>query len=59
VGDALEDRLTHGVDGLSERTVTLYRDTSAKGAQRGTGQRQAVSASVSACSGLSTEWMSA
>jgi hypothetical protein len=29
VGDALEDWLTHGVDGLSERTVTLYRDTSA------------------------------
>ena len=25
VGDALEDWLAHGVDGLSERTVTLYR----------------------------------
>jgi integrase len=30
VGDALNDWLAHGVDGLSERTVTLYRDTSAK-----------------------------
>jgi integrase len=30
VGDALDDWLAHGVDGLSERTVTLYRDTSAK-----------------------------
>lgn len=27
VGDALEDWLTHGVDGLSERTVTLYQGT--------------------------------
>src|SRR3984885_7642026 len=30
VGDALEDWLAHGVGGLSERTVTLYRDTMAK-----------------------------
>ncbi|HEX3956222.1 MAG TPA: hypothetical protein VHZ03_06275 [Trebonia sp.] len=30
VGNALDDWLTHGVDGLSERTVTLYRDTMAK-----------------------------
>jgi hypothetical protein len=30
VGDALEDWLAHGLDGLSERTVTLYRGTSAK-----------------------------
>ena len=30
VGDALEDWLTHGVDGLSERTVTLYRGTIVK-----------------------------
>jgi hypothetical protein len=30
VADALDDWLAHGVDGLSERTVTLYRDTSAK-----------------------------
>jgi hypothetical protein len=27
VGDALEDWLAHGVDGLSARTVTLYRGT--------------------------------
>ena len=27
VGDALEDWLAHGVDGLSEQTVTLYRGT--------------------------------
>ena len=30
VGDALEDWLAHGVDGLSVRTVTLYRGTIAK-----------------------------
>jgi hypothetical protein len=30
VGNALEDWLAHGVDGLSERTVTLYRDTMTK-----------------------------
>ena len=30
MGDALEDRLVHGVDGLSERTVTLYRGTIVK-----------------------------
>jgi len=30
VGDALEDWLAHGVDGLSERTVTLYRGTIVK-----------------------------
>jgi integrase len=30
VGDALEDWLTGGVDGLSARTVSLYRDTIAK-----------------------------
>jgi integrase len=30
VGDALEDWLAHGLDGLSERTVTLYRGTIAK-----------------------------
>jgi hypothetical protein len=30
VGDALDDWLAHGVDGLSERTVTLYRDTIVK-----------------------------
>jgi integrase len=30
VSDALDDWLAHGVDGLSERTVTLYRDTIAK-----------------------------
>jgi hypothetical protein len=30
MGDALEDWLAHGVDGLSERTVTLYRGTIAK-----------------------------
>jgi integrase len=30
VGDALEDWLTHGVDGLSERTVTLYQGTIVK-----------------------------
>jgi hypothetical protein len=29
-GDTLEDGLAHGVDGLSERTVTLYRATIAK-----------------------------
>ena len=27
VGDVLEDALAHGVDGLSARTVTLYRGT--------------------------------
>jgi integrase len=30
VGDALEDWLAHGVDALSERTVTLYRGTIVK-----------------------------
>src|SRR3984885_3380504 len=30
VGDALEDWLAHGLDGLSERTVTLYRGTIVK-----------------------------
>jgi integrase len=30
VGDALEDWLAHGTDGLSERTMTLYRGTIAK-----------------------------
>jgi hypothetical protein len=30
VGDALEDWLAHGVDGLSERTVTLCRGTIVK-----------------------------
>src|SRR5215471_9755149 len=30
VGDALEDWLAHGVDGLSARTVTLYRGTIVK-----------------------------
>jgi hypothetical protein len=30
VGDALEDWLTHGTDGLSERTMTLYRGTIVK-----------------------------
>jgi integrase len=30
VGDALEDWLAHGVDGLSERTVSLYRGTIVK-----------------------------
>jgi hypothetical protein len=30
VGDALDDWLAVGVDGLSARTVTLYRDTIAK-----------------------------
>jgi integrase len=30
VGDALEDWLAHGVDGLSERTVTLYKGTIVK-----------------------------
>jgi integrase len=30
VGDALEDWLAHGLDGLSQRTVTLYRGTIAK-----------------------------
>src|SRR6266851_667777 len=30
VGDALDDWLAHGLDGLSARTVTLYRDTIAK-----------------------------
>jgi integrase len=30
VGDALEDWMAHGVDGLSERTVTLYRGTIVK-----------------------------
>ncbi len=30
MGDALEDWLAHGVDGLSERTVTLYRGTIVK-----------------------------
>jgi hypothetical protein len=30
VGDALEDWLAHGVDGLSERTVKLYRGTIVK-----------------------------
>jgi integrase len=30
VGDALEDWLAHGVDGLSEGTVTLYRGTIVK-----------------------------
>ena len=33
VGDALEDWLAHGVDGLSERTVTLYRGTIVKAAK--------------------------
>jgi hypothetical protein len=30
VGDALEDWLAHGVDGLLEQTVTLYRGTIVK-----------------------------
>lgn len=30
MSDALEDCLTHGVDGLSARTVTLYRGTIVK-----------------------------
>ncbi len=30
VGNALEDWLAHGLDGVSARTVTLYRDTIAK-----------------------------
>jgi hypothetical protein len=30
VGDALEDWLAHGTDGLSARTVTLYRGTIVK-----------------------------
>src|ERR1700733_7054250 len=30
VGDAIEDWLANGLDGLSERTVTLYRGTIAK-----------------------------
>jgi integrase len=30
VGDALEDWLAHGTDGLSERTMTLYRGTIVK-----------------------------
>jgi hypothetical protein len=30
VGDVLEDWLAHGLDGLSERTMTLYRGTIAK-----------------------------
>ena len=30
VGDVLEDLLAHGVDGLSARTVTLYRGTIVK-----------------------------
>jgi integrase len=30
VGDALEDWLAHGTDGLSERTMTLYRGTIAR-----------------------------
>ena len=30
VGDALEDWLAHGVDGLSARTLTLYRGTIVK-----------------------------
>jgi hypothetical protein len=30
VGEALEDWLAHGVDGLSARTVTLYRGTIVK-----------------------------
>jgi integrase len=30
VGDVLDDWLAHGVDGLSERTVTLYRGTIVK-----------------------------
>jgi hypothetical protein len=30
VGNALDDWLAHGVDGLSERTVTLYRGTIVK-----------------------------
>ena len=30
VGDALDDWLAVGVDGLSARTVTLYRDTIGK-----------------------------
>ena len=30
VGDALEDWLAHGTDGLSERTMTLYRGTVVK-----------------------------
>jgi hypothetical protein len=30
VGDALEDWLGHGVDGLAPRTVTLYRGTIVK-----------------------------
>ena len=30
MGDALEDWLADGVDGLSARTVTLYRDTIVK-----------------------------
>jgi hypothetical protein len=30
VGDALEDWFAHGVDELSERTVTLYRGTIVK-----------------------------
>ena len=30
VGDALDDWLTHGLDGVPARTVTLYRGTIAK-----------------------------
>lgn len=30
MGDALEDWLAHGVDGLPARTVTLYRGTIVK-----------------------------
>jgi hypothetical protein len=37
VSDALEDWLEHGTDGLSERTMTLYRGTIAKALNEGLG----------------------
>ena len=43
VGDAIEDWLANGLDGLSERTVTLYRGTIAKALNEelGPGHREA------------------
>ena len=47
VGDALEDWLAHGTDGLSERTVTLYRGTSVKALDEQLGRVRLMELSVS------------
>jgi hypothetical protein len=41
VGNALDDWLAHGVDGLSARTVILYRGTIVKALREEAGWRQA------------------